>query len=632
MDKLNFSNLNVNEINAILNKLTPEEKELALSVLNEYANEGHSNTLDAIILEDYAEIPVDIETFVDSNDYLGYAWHDAEGKSKLYPYWRKELKKLFPDNITTSVNNTILSGSRGRGKSEIACLILAYLLHRVLCLKDPVAYFNLKPTEKIVFAFMNIKLELAEEIALSKFQNTIQSSPWFMNHGYLEGRSKKIWYPQKYKGQIAIDIKIGSQSDDLIGLPIYACLDGDTKILTSEGIFRIKDLENKAIRVPSLDSNNKLVLSDFCTVKPTIKTTEEYQIELEDGSIIKCTGNHRFRLVNGEYKEAQYLTEDDEIMDFDPYGYVYKTTNLKNGKIYIGQKKSKYFIEDYFGSGNLIQQAVKKYGKSSFKVELLEYCKDKTTLDDKERYYIKLLNSQDLTIGYNLADGGQGGDLGEISRKHISDAIKGTVRSEEQKRQISNTLKNKHYHLSSEQKRLISEANKNKIVSEETRLKMSLANKRRPKTSYKSGTKNKIAITNGLEVKYIDKYSPIPEGWYKGNCKTKGKKHDMSRYYSNPELIRRRKEISSGENNNMYGKGYKISGGLNGTAVKRYFLDDKVFECRKDLIAYIEENYYHISPLTIRAIEEKSYGDRIKVKYSYIIENLRWEVKNNENS
>ena len=247
MDKLNFSNLNVNEINAILNKLTPEEKELALSVLNEYANEGHSNTLDAIILEDYAEIPVDIETFVDSNDYLGYAWHDAEGKSKLYPYWRKELKKLFPDNITTSVNNTILSGSRGRGKSEIACLILAYLLHRVLCLKDPVAYFNLKPTEKIVFAFMNIKLELAEEIALSKFQNTIQSSPWFMNHGYLEGRSKKIWYPQKYKGQIAIDIKIGSQSDDLIGLPIYACFFDEISFIKNKDVEKQKEKANDMI-------------------------------------------------------------------------------------------------------------------------------------------------------------------------------------------------------------------------------------------------------------------------------------------------------------------------------------------------------------------------------------------------
>ena len=61
--------------------------------------------------------------------------------------------------------------------TEIAVLIAAYLLHRVLCLKDPVAHFHLKPTEKLVFAFMNIKLDLAEEIGIAKFQNTIQSSP-----------------------------------------------------------------------------------------------------------------------------------------------------------------------------------------------------------------------------------------------------------------------------------------------------------------------------------------------------------------------------------------------------------------------------------------------------------------------
>lgn len=73
MDKLNLSRLNPNEINDILSKLTPQEKELALSILDEYASQGHSNILDSIILEDYAEVPVDIETFVDSNDYLGYA-------------------------------------------------------------------------------------------------------------------------------------------------------------------------------------------------------------------------------------------------------------------------------------------------------------------------------------------------------------------------------------------------------------------------------------------------------------------------------------------------------------------------------------------------------------------------------
>ena len=217
--------MDINTLNgldlSILDTLSPAEKELALSILKEYSETGESQKHAELKYADYNEIPVDIITFVDSYDYLGNAWHDAEGKSKLYPYWRKELLKIFPDNITTTVNNGIFSGSRGRGKSEICILIAAYLLHRILCLKDPVAHFHLKPTEKIVFAFMNIKLSLAEEIGIAKFQNTIQSSPWFMSHGQLEGRTKKLWVPQTFNEQEAIDIKIGSQADDLIGLPIF---------------------------------------------------------------------------------------------------------------------------------------------------------------------------------------------------------------------------------------------------------------------------------------------------------------------------------------------------------------------------------------------------------------------------
>lgn len=205
----------------ILDSLSPQEREIVLKALQEISTQGTSKTLDDLRYEDYREIPVDILTFVDSDQYLGNAWHDAEGKSKLYPYWRKELKKIFPNNLDTAVNNAIFSGSRGRGKTELCILIAAYLLHRLLCLKNPVEYFHLKPSEKIVFAFMNIKLQLAEEIGVSKFQNTIQSSPWFMAHGTVEGRTKKIWTPQRYNDRVAIEIKIGSQADDLIGLPIF---------------------------------------------------------------------------------------------------------------------------------------------------------------------------------------------------------------------------------------------------------------------------------------------------------------------------------------------------------------------------------------------------------------------------
>ena len=95
------------------------------------------------------------------------------------------------------------------------------------------------------------------------------------------------------------------------------CLDGETIIKTTEGDFKLKDLENKEIKVYSLNNENQLVESDICTVTPTIKTNEEYEIELEDGSIIKCTPNHKFMLKDGTYKEAQYLTEDDELMDMN---------------------------------------------------------------------------------------------------------------------------------------------------------------------------------------------------------------------------------------------------------------------------------------------------------------------------
>lgn len=239
---------NINQLDlSALDKLSPAERELALSILKEYSESGTSQQLTDLVMEDYAEMPVDILTFVDDNHYLGHAWHDAEGKSKLYPYWREELKKIFPDNLHTSVNNAIFSGSRGRGKSEVASLIAAYLLHRILCLKDPIGYFHLKPTEKIVFAFMNIKLALAEEIGIAKFQNTLQSSPWFMAHGELEGRTKKVWVPKKFNGQVAIDIKIGSQSDDLIGLPVYFAFFDEVSFQRNQDVEKQKQKANDMI-------------------------------------------------------------------------------------------------------------------------------------------------------------------------------------------------------------------------------------------------------------------------------------------------------------------------------------------------------------------------------------------------
>ena len=49
------------------------------------------------------------------------------------------------------------------------------------------------------------------------------------------------------------------------------------------------------------------------------------------------------------------------------YGYIYKTTNLLNNKIYIGQKKSNEFLhEKYLGSGKYLLNSIRKHGKENF--------------------------------------------------------------------------------------------------------------------------------------------------------------------------------------------------------------------------------------------------------------------------
>lgn len=106
------------------------------------------------------------------------------------------------------------------------------------------------------------------------------------------------------------------------------------------------------------------------------------------------------------------------------YGYIYKTINLVNGKIYIGQKHSDKFLgNEYLGSGLLLKRAIKKYGKENFNVELLEECNSKILLNEREIYWIDYY-AKCSDCCYNLSKGGQGGNLGNVVNIKISNVLK----------------------------------------------------------------------------------------------------------------------------------------------------------------------------------------------------------------
>lgn len=90
---------------------------------------------------------------------------------------------------------------------------------------------------------------------------------------------------------------------------------------------------------------------------------------------------------------------------------IYKHTNKKNGKVYIGQTIQK--PEDRWKNGAGYRSCVKfynaiqKYGWDNFEHEILEQ-KEMTQkeADEKENYYISFYNSQNDEKGYNITEGG----------------------------------------------------------------------------------------------------------------------------------------------------------------------------------------------------------------------------------
>jgi group I intron endonuclease len=153
----------------------------------------------------------------------------------------------------------------------------------------------------------------------------------------------------------------------------------------------------------------------------------------------------------------------------ETYGYIYETINLKNGKIYIGQHKSKNWDSNYFGSGILLNRAIKKYGIENFECNLIMWASSKEELNKLEIKYIAYYKPE-----YNISTGGTGGNLGEKVNKLISEGQKGRISWNKGKTNIYSEETRKKM---SEAKKGKSSWNKGKIFSEETRKKMSEAKK-----------------------------------------------------------------------------------------------------------------------------------------------------------
>ncbi len=138
---------------------------------------------------------------------------------------------------------------------------------------------------------------------------------------------------------------------------------------------------------------------------------------------------------------------------------IYKITNIKNNKVYIGQTKDR-FIERYWShvwrlknnshNNQHLQKSWNKYGENSFLFEVIEICDDILKIDQLEIDYIR--KHKDFGNCYNITDGGKGSYgyiMSESQRKSIGDKNRknmlGKKHSEITKAKMSQARKGRVY-------------------------------------------------------------------------------------------------------------------------------------------------------------------------------------------
>ena len=148
-----------------------------------------SDFIEALDDDPFEEIPVDVKTFVKSSDYLGqpelseYQYILVECMSQIYR--EKDLQRFMGKEEGSehykryTKGEVILQLGKGSGKDHTSTVGCAYLVYKLLCLKDPAAYFGKPPGDAIDIINIAINAQQAKNVFFKGFKNKIDKSPWF---------------------------------------------------------------------------------------------------------------------------------------------------------------------------------------------------------------------------------------------------------------------------------------------------------------------------------------------------------------------------------------------------------------------------------------------------------------------
>ena len=269
--------------------------------------------LEALQDNHFEEIPVDAKTFIESPDYLGQPglsdiqYDIVQAMSQIYR--KEDLQQLMGEEEGTryyekyTKNEIILQLGKGSGKDFTSTVACAYIVYKLLCLKDPARYFGKPSGDAIDLINVAINAQQAKNVFFKGFKTKIEKSPWFA--GKYEAKVDSIGFDKSitvYSGH--------SERESHEGLNLLLAVLDEISGFASEvatGNEQGKTADNiyKAFR-GSVDSRfpdlGKVVLLSFPRYNGDF-ISERYEAVIADKEVV--SKNHKF-IIN------PLLPEDDK--------------------------------------------------------------------------------------------------------------------------------------------------------------------------------------------------------------------------------------------------------------------------------------------------------------------------------
>lgn len=204
-------------------ELVQRTKEMALTMENRMFGEMYAHAVERRVyygdttlldfIEKLEQPPVDIETFIDSPEFLGAT------DLSLWPEVRAAVIEINKDwwkgtRCPTAHAEAVLAGATGTGKSEISKVTTLYHAHILFCLRVPQEVYGLPKTTSIVFAIQAAKPHVTKKVLYMPMRKMVEDIPFFQKHARLNKLIESEMYFEDKNIRI---VPGGSDADSILG-------------------------------------------------------------------------------------------------------------------------------------------------------------------------------------------------------------------------------------------------------------------------------------------------------------------------------------------------------------------------------------------------------------------------------